>query len=358
MPNACKYKTALVALCLGSSLLVSASAQPTKVITDHANREVTVPVPPKRIVSNFLPFPSAYYISTGSVDELAGIADGSMNMAKRSVFGHIVPEIMNKATGFSTANGVNVEEVLTLQPDLFVTYESNPARGEMEKAGVPVLVFDVLTRSKGNVLKTFEGWMDILGQVTNQQARTGEIIAYAHKTLDDTQKKIAPLTDAEKPGALFFARLEENSLKVNGAGHFGNFWLTQSGARNLAPADFAPLAGINMEQVYQLNPEVIFISNFSPTKPEDLYENRIPGQDWRHVKAVQNHRVYKIPEGIFQWYPPSADAPLMLKWMAQKNQPELFNDYVIEDEIRDYYQRFYDYSLSDEEIKLILDPKF
>ena len=349
----------LAALLASVSLLATVvQAQETHTVTDRADRQVEIPVSPGRIVTNFLPFPSAYYISTGSVDELVGIAEDSRNMAERSVFGRIVPDLLNKATGFAAGNSVNVEEVLKLSPDLFVTYENNPALADIEKIDLPVLVLDVLSRSKGNVLETFEGWMTLLGQVTAQQDRTSEIIAFAHATLDDTRSRVADLTDEEKPGALFFARLEEKSLKVNGAGHFGNFWLTESGAQNLAPADFAPLADIDMEQVYALNPEVIFISNFSPTKPEDLYENRVPGQDWSHVKAVADRRVYKIPEGVFQWYPPSADAPLMLKWMAQKNQPELFAHYSIEAEIKAYYGRFYGYELSDADVASILDPQF
>ena len=354
------HRGPLIAALMASAALfvLPLLAQETHIVTDRVDREVEVPVSPKRIVTNFLPFPSAYYISTGSVGELAGIAEDSHNMAQRSVFGRIVPELLNVATGFAAGNSVNVEEVLKLSPDLFVTYENNPAIADIEKIDLPVLVLDVLSRSKGNVLQTFEGWVTLLGQVTAQEQRTGAIIAYAHATLDDTRTRVASLTKDQKPGALFFARLEEKSLKVNGTGHFGNFWLTESGAINLAPADFTPLADIDMEQIYKLNPAVMFISNFSATKPENLYENRIPGQDWSHVQAVQERRVYEIPEGIFQWYPPSADAPLMLKWMAQKNQPELFAHYRIEDEIKTYYSRFYSYELSDADVALILDPQF
>lgn len=79
------------------------------------------------------------------------------------------------------------------------------------------------------------------------------------------------------------------------------------------------------------------------------------GQDWSEVKAVQDKKVYKMPLGIYRWYPPSGDAPLMLKWMAQKLHPELFT-YEIGDEIKDYYSRYYDYDLTDDEVQNILHP--
>lgn len=47
----------------------------------------------------------------------------------------------------------------------------------------------------------------------------------------------------------------------------------------------------------------------------------LQGQDWNQLKAVKNKQVYKVPLGIYRWYPPNGDAPLVLKWMAQHNHP-------------------------------------
>ena len=62
-----------------------------------------------------------------------------------------------------------------------------------------------------------------------------------------------------------------------------------------------------------------------------------------------------MPLGIYRWYPPSGDAPLMLKWMAQKNHPDLFS-YDMNEEIKDYYKRYYNYELSDMQVDEILNP--
>lgn len=335
-----------------------ALAQDSQTVTDRMGRSVEIPSQIDRIATEFLPFPAAWYISTGSADEIIAMHPTSMQMAKRNMLGKIALALLSAETGFTEGNSVNVEELLRLTPDVFVSYETMPAIADVERVGIPVLAMDVLSNSGGNVIQTYSGWMDLLGQVAGQQERAGEIIAYAEDALARTRERVAQIPEAERPGALFFARLEENDLRINGAGHFGHFWVTEAGGRNLAPEGVPPLAAIDMEQIYALNPEVIYISNFSPAKPDDLYENRIRGQDWSHVKAVQDRRVYKIPEGIFQWYPPSADAPLMLQWIAQVTHPDVFDDYDISDVIRDYYARFYAYDLSDEEIALILDPPF
>jgi iron complex transport system substrate-binding protein len=62
-----------------------------------------------------------------------------------------------------------------------------------------------------------------------------------------------------------------------------------------------------------------------------------------------------VPLGIYGWFPPSGDTPLMLKWIAQKNHPELFT-YSIENEIKEYYKKHYAYNLTDEYVNFILNP--
>jgi iron complex transport system substrate-binding protein len=97
------------------------------------------------------------------------------------------------------------------------------------------------------------------------------------------------------------------------------------------------------------------VSDFTPLQPDDIYNNTTEGQDWSGVKAVANKRVHKVPLGIYRWFPPSGDTPLMLKWLAQNNHPDLFT-YSIEAEIKEYYQRHYNYTLTDNEVFFILNP--
>jgi iron complex transport system substrate-binding protein len=116
------------------------------------------------------------------------------------------------------------------------------------------------------------------------------------------------------------------------------------------------MAVVNMEQIYQWDPEIIYITNFSETMPEDLMGNKVKGQDWSRIRAIKEKKVYKIPLGIYRWYPPCTDSPLMLKWMARKNHPEKFQEMSIEKEIKTYYQKFYKYQLNEKQIKRILNP--
>ena len=111
-----------------------------------------------------------------------------------------------------------------------------------------------------------------------------------------------------------------------------------------------------MEQIYAWNPDMIFITNFSSVLPEYLYNNTIEGDDWSNVKAVQEGQVYKFPLGMYRWFPPSSDTPLALMWLAKTIQPELFADIDIDQEIKDYYVKYYNVELTDDDLQVIYNP--
>ena len=144
-------------------------------------------------------------------------------------------------------------------------------------------------------------------------------------------------------------------IKTSGSNFFGEYWIEATGGVNVA-SELSGTPEINMEQIYEWNPDIIYITNFSPYQPEDLYNNTIEGHDWSTVKAVQEQKVYKYPLGMYRWFPPASDTPLVLKWMAQMNQPELFADVDMEEEVRAYYNEFYHVELTDEEIDQIFHP--
>ena len=115
-------------------------------------------------------------------------------------------------------------------------------------------------------------------------------------------------------------------------------------------------AEINMEQVYEWDPDMIFITNFSPYLPEDFYSNSIEGHDWSNVKAVKEEKVYKFPLGMYRWFPPASDTPLVLQWLAKTIQPELFSDLDMDTKIREFYKTHYHVDLTDDDLEKIYHP--
>lgn len=125
---------------------------------------------------------------------------------------------------------------------------------------------------------------------------------------------------------LFLFQYDDQQMVTSGKHFFGQFWCDAVGALNAAEEIEVDNSNavINMEQVYQWNPDIIIITNFTPTQPEDLYNNAVGGDDWSSVKAVQDKQVYKMPLGTYRSYTPSSDTPVTLLWMAKTVYPDLF----------------------------------
>ena len=331
-------------------------SQETKLIVDELDREVSVPKEIDRVVmGSILPYFSTWYIATNSTEEIAGIHPNSYNAATNSVLKDISPSIADAKTNFIENGEVNIEELMGLNPDVYFEI-ANQEKGihKLEESGVTTIALDTTTTSK-NPLDTLNRWLELTGEITGTIDRPEEIIAEGEsnqKMIDDT---LSSIDEKEKPKIMVLQYHSDGEISVAGNNMHGNRWISATGGIDVAEDDIDGIKAVNMEQIYEWDPDIIYITNFTETQPEDIYNNVFEGQDWSGLKAVQNKQVHKIPLGIYRWYPPSGDAPLMLKWMAQKNYPELFT-YDMEEEIKDYYVRYYDYELSDEQVKEILNP--
>ena len=67
-----------------------------------------------------------------------------------------------------------------------------------------------------------------------------------------------------------------------------------------------------------------------------------------------NHRVYKTPNGLYRWSPPNTfEKPFYMKWAATVIQPELFSDIDVRKELKDFYQSFFNVTLSEKQLDTI-----
>ncbi len=333
------------------------AAAATRTIVDHAGNEVVIPAEINRVViSSILPLPSVFCLFDGAAEKIVGMDPSSMAAAKNSMLPKLYPEVLEADTGFIKDGNLNIEELLKLKPDVVLYSADKTADYEaLKKAGIPAIAFST-SKFKFDTVATFDNWISLFGEVFGQQETAKSIADYGYEVRDEVTKVLQAAGDTlKKPNVLILFRYDNGSIKTSGSNFFGQYWLETTGAVNVA-SDLKGMAEINMEQVYQWNPDIIYITNFSPYQPEDLYQNTIDGFDWSVVKAVKENKVYKFPLGMYRWFPPASDTPLAMQWLATKNQPELFKDMDMTQEIKTYYKRFYNYDLNDEEVQQIFNP--
>lgn len=333
-----------------------ATTKTGRTVVDHAGNEVVLPERIDRIViSGLLPLPSVYCLFEGNADKLVGMPPSAMAAAENSILAEFMPDILKVSTDFSKNNELNIEELLELKPDVVFYSATNTAEYEkLKTTGIPLVGFST-SNWDFNCIETFEGWVTLLGEVLNQENKAQEIVDYGKSVEKEVVEKIEKAGDIEKPRVMILFNYYNGVMKVAGSNFFSQYWIETTGGINVA-AELDGTVEVNMEQVYEWNPDIIYITNFTPYLPEDLYTNAIQGDDWSTVKAVQDQKVYKFPLGMYRWFPPASDTPLALKWLAQKNQPELFKDIDMEQEVKDYYKRFYNYDLTPEQVTQIFNP--
>ena len=59
---------------------------------------------------------------------------------------------------------------------------------------------------------------------------------------------------------------------------------------------------------------------------------------------------------MYRWFPPASDTPLTLQWLAKTIQPELFAELDMDHEIKEFYEKYYDVELTDEDVQDIYHP--
>lgn len=327
-------------------------------VVDQAGRTVKVPKDPKRVVITFWPMGSAYTLFQGSAETIVGMDPAMVSVAKNSLLTRIDPNVANVDSSFINADGViNEESLMKLNPDLALIPAYATDQLEIfEKLGVPTIVFDVNVEDF-NTVETFMSWVDLLGKAFGKESKATAIREYGEKTLKEIAERTKNLSEADKPKALLLINYDEAGKSTSGEKQFARFELESTGAIHVARDVKENFIQLDMEQIYKWNPDIIYLSTFTAYKPEDLYNNTAAANDdWSQVKAVKNKNVHKFPIGIFHWYPPSADAPLALLWLAKNNNPDLFKDVDLSKRIKDYYKDLYDIELSDADIDFIFNP--
>ena len=287
------------------------------VITDQLGKTIELDGVPEKVATTIMPFPYIYYAVVGNSDNLIGCNPSSITAYEDSVLRHMYPELANANTSFvDTSFVVNVEELLKMEPD--VVFQWNYMEEEIEKmeaAGIKVVALQYGT------LEDLEEWIRIIGTMFDKEERAEELITYFHANVKEVEEKIGTLSMEDYENILILS----DNLKVTGEG-FAKYWVENSGAINPAQDLSGEALNVNMEQIYEWNPSIIYIGNFTDIQPSDLMENKLEGQDWSVVDAVKNGQVYKIPIGGYRWDPPGVETPLMVKWLAKIQHPELFED--------------------------------
>ncbi len=335
-----------------------ASGAGTRIVVDQVGNEVELPAEVNRVViASAWPLASVFCLFEGNVDKLVGLDPAIISAAENSLLVKVAPKIVHVPSGFSKNGVLNVEELLKLKPDVVLYASAVPGDYEAcKRAGIPAVGFRLDVKGF-NAVETINSWMELLGRVMNTAIEAEDFIAYGRDMQHKVAERLKDVPQSGRPRCMFIHGYEASAVRVPGASSWADYWIGASGGVNVASEAGKGTKSVNMEQIYAWNPEKIFITNFLPLLPDDLYGNRITGHDWTPVEAVKRAAVRKLPLGMYRWYVTCSDSALMLLWMAKENHPELFADIDMNRTVKDFYRKFYGLALSDGEVASIFEAK-
>lgn len=287
----------------------SSAAEATYPVTikDATGKDVEIKEEPERIVS-LMPSNTEIVFALDKGNDVVGASTEYDNY----------PEEVNKIEKVAANFELNVEKVLSLEPDLVLAHGTNLATWEsglkqIEDSGVTVLVIED-AQSFESVYETIE----TIGQVLGKSDKASELIENMQAQLAEITEKSAEIADDQKK-TVFVELQPAPEIFTTGQGTFMNEMLEKVGAINTVTEDGYPT--LNEEAVIESNPDVIIV-NYSYI--ENAVDQVLQRSAWNEVTAVKEAQVYQVNEDLV-----SRSGPRIIEGveeLAKTIYPEIYGE--------------------------------
>ncbi len=327
----------------------------THTVVDHGGNTVEVPNKITRVVIDQIPILSTYMsYFQGSAPNIVGYCGLFKDTITKTVLKDIAPELMQSADTVYAQSDLNIEEVMKLNPDVIFYNANNASHAQILKSsGIPCVGFATVGGdTEADPLARYQQWLDLLEDVFGEDGKMDNFKNAGNAIIADVEKRIATVPEDKRPSAMILWKYSDGVPQVSGKGTFGTYWLKRLGVKDVVVDEAKGFTQVNMEQVYRWDPDILFLDGpgLLSLKTSDVLNNKVSGTDFSTLTAVKNKRVYDTTLGMWNWFTPNPDAPLVYAWMAYNTYPEAFADYPLKETIREYYQKWYGYTVTDKDM--------
>jgi iron complex transport system substrate-binding protein len=190
-----------------------------------------------------------------------------------------------------------------------------------------------------------------MGQLFGLGERAEAIASFIDETMKMAEENSAKIPDKDRKSVMFTSG--SDGLDTNAYGSSQAQVIELVGGKNAVVVEDVSSKGggnsIDMEQLYNFDPEVIIFSNGS------IYDEVGGMAAWKNVAAIKNGSYYEIPSLPYNWMssPPSVNMVLGIWWLGNLLYPDIY-DYDMADQARKIYKLLWNYELSAEEARELL----
>lgn len=333
-----------LAACGAKSPAASAeSARPAQeaavVFTDDCGREAKIPAEITAIVSSG-PLSQIVLLAIAP-DMLVGLAEKFGDSAKG-----FIPDRYYDLPCFGQLYGsaqLNVEELAAAGPQLIIDIgEAKKTTAEdMNELEAQTQIPSVHIEAS---LATMPEAYRKLGSILGREEKGEALAQFCERVYSRTVSIMEQVGD-HKVNALYVLGEEGLNVLANGSYHAELIDLLTN---NLAVVDNPAGKGsgneVTMEQIALWDPDFILFS------PDSIYDTAAEREAWKEITAVRTGSYIEVPENPYNWMgtPPAVQRYLGLIWLTAELYPE-YCDYDVKEEVMEYYELFYDCTLTEEQ---------
>lgn len=303
-------------------------------VVDAAGRQVELPEQARRVVTTFKPA-TLFVLSLRQPQSLVGIDTPSRH---DPLVRCAAPELTKLPGVGSKSQGINLETVLGLQPDLVILYahkEGVKLADRLQRSGIPAVVI------KPERFDSINDTLKILGKALGQTRQAKQAIQAIQNVQGMMQDRLRDL-EQQKRKRVYYAA-PHGVLTTAPADLLQDELIQMAGGINVSGHLRGYFKQISAEQLIQWSPEAIAVCRMIRPQARSIFSRK----QFALLPAVQEDNLHVFPSSLTPWDFPSPLSVLGALWLGNRLYPELFADFSLIQEVDAFHQILFGKSLTE-----------
>lgn len=243
-------------------------------ILDDFGNEIKLEAPAQRIIS-LAPSNTEILFAVGAGDKVIGV----------TTFDDYPEEVL-QIEKIGDFNGMNLERIIELEPDLVINYGEGITEEtqRLVEAGIQIAGFE--PESIEEIVETIKRVGILTGKVAESETLAGEMLK--------KEAELIGMVQGLKKKTVFYEIWHE-PLMAAGPGSFVDQLIQLAGGINVAGDAESEYPQFDLEQLIERNPQVYLTANDLPEKTVESIKSR-PG--YENIEAIKSDQIYLLNGNI------------------------------------------------------------
>ncbi|WP_206214720.1 MULTISPECIES: ABC transporter substrate-binding protein [unclassified Adlercreutzia] len=316
----------------------AAEAPATRTVTDMANRTVEIPAEVDSIATfGSVGVLNAFVECMGKGEAIVNEMPANFTKNDKWAMQYKFAPQIKEGEVFETADGVDIEKTLTVNPDLCITMTEETAQ-QLEENGLACIVL------KWNDVEDVKKAVTLMGEALNVPDRAKDYNDYFDQMVGKAESLTSGLAEADRVKTLYGDVMSLTNPHV-----ISEWWIETAGGSSVTKeAHVKNSLEYTMEDLLGWQPEVIFSSN---VKVGDI----LADANLQNIPAIQSGRVYAVPTVAHVWGNRTVEQPLTVMWAMSKLYPDLYSEAELAEDITYFYEHFFECPMTEDEVSGIIN---